>query len=76
MLEKDYILKVCENVKRIRLERNLSQLDFSAITGIDSANIRRIESGRTAPTLRTLFRIADTVEIDIQELIPTSLDKH
>ena len=74
MIESVYISKVCENIKRIRVEKNLSQSEFSAITGIDSANIRRIESGRTAPTIRTLFRIADTVEIDIRELIPTSLD--
>ncbi len=75
MIEEVYIASVCENIKRIRIEKNLSQSEFSAVTGIDAANIRRIESGRTAPTLRTLFRIAQTAEIDIRELIPTSIDK-
>lgn len=36
---------------------------------IDPTNISRIESGRTNPTLFTLFRLAEALEVEITELV-------
>ena len=36
---------------------------------IDTTNISRIESGRTNPTLLTLYRLAQALEVPIRELI-------
>lgn len=36
---------------------------------IDATNISRIEAGRTNPTVYTLFRIAEAMEINPKELL-------
>jgi transcriptional regulator with XRE-family HTH domain len=36
---------------------------------IDPTNISRIESGRTNPTVYTLFRIAEALEVNPKELL-------
>lgn len=39
---------------------------------IDPTNISRIEAGRTNPTLLTLQRIANALEVNISELFVSS----
>ncbi|WKS95817.1 helix-turn-helix domain-containing protein [Riemerella columbina] len=71
-MEKSHILKlVGKNIKTIRKSKGLSQVDLvGRMQGeIDPTNISRIEAGRTNPTLFTLFRLAEALEINIKELI-------
>lgn len=72
MMEKLDLLKcIGKNVKIARESKGLSQLDLvGKIEGnIDTTNISRIESGRTNPTIFTLFRIATALEVSLQELV-------
>lgn len=72
MMEKLDLLKcIGKNVKIARESKGLSQLDLvGKIEGnIDTTNISRIESGRTNPTIFTLFRIATALEVPLQELV-------
>lgn len=59
------------NIQKIRQSKNLSQVDLvGKMEGnIDTTNISRIESGRTNPTLYTLYRIAQALEVDIRDLL-------
>jgi len=59
------------NIQKIRQSKNLSQVDLvGKMEGnIDTTNISRIESGRTNPTLYTLYRIAQALEVDIRDLV-------
>ena len=41
-----------------RTERNMTQEDLAAVTGIRKSNIDRIESGISSPTIDTLARLA------------------
>lgn len=69
-VEKSEILKaVGKKIKELREAKGLSQVDLVGdIEGnIDTTNISRIESGRTNPTLYTLYRIATALEVDIKE---------
>ncbi|AZA81418.1 XRE family transcriptional regulator [Chryseobacterium lactis] len=69
-MEKSEILKSVGNkIKEIRLSKGFSQLDLvGKMEGnIDVTNISRIEQGRTNPTVYTLFRIADALEIHPKE---------
>lgn len=69
-MEKLEILKSVGNkIKEVRLSKGLSQLDLvGKMEGnIDVTNISRIEQGRTNPTVYTLFRIADALEIHPKE---------
>lgn len=71
-MEKSHILKlVGKRIKDIRIAKGLSQVDVvGKMQGeIDPTNISRIEAGRTNPTLFTLFRLAEALEVEITELV-------
>ena len=71
-MEKSEILKSVGNkIKEIRLSKGFSQLDLVVKMegNIDVTNISRIEQGRTNPTVYTLFRIADALDVHPKEFI-------
>lgn len=71
-MEKSEILKaVGKKIKELREAKSLSQVDLvGKIEGnIDTTNISRIESGRTNPTLYTLYRIASALEVELTDLV-------
>ena len=54
-----------------RLERNLTQKELAAITGIPQGEISRMESCKKSPSLRTLQRIAAGLDMQLKiELVP------
>lgn len=71
-MEKLELLKtVSRKIKEIRESKGLTQVDLvGKIEGeIDTTNISRIESGRTNPTIFTLYRIAIALEVSLKELL-------
>lgn len=71
-MEKLELLKnVGKRIQEIRVEKGLTQVDLvGRIEGeIDTTNISRIESGRTNPTIFTIYRIAVALEIPMKELL-------
>lgn len=71
-MEKSEILKkVGKRIKEVRESKSLSQVELvGKMQGeIDPTNISRIESGRTNPTIYTLYRLAEALEVKIIELI-------
>ncbi len=71
-MEKAEILKlVGKRIKYLRESKGISQVELvGRMQGeIDPTNISRIESGRTNPTLFTLFRLAEALEVEITELV-------
>ena len=78
-MEKTEILKIVgKRIKELRESKGLSQVDLvGKMQGeIDPTNISRIESCRTNPTVYTLFRIAEALEVNPKELldVETSTD--
>jgi len=50
-------------------DKDSYQIPVGKMSGeIDPTNISRIESGRTNPTIFTLFRIAEALEIPLKDL--------
>ena len=77
-MEKLEIFKqVGKNIQQIRQSKGLSQVDLvGCIEGnIDTTNISRIEQGRTNPTLLTLYRIAQALEVPLTDLVKDSTAK-
>lgn len=71
-MKKDDLLKlVGNNIKSLRLEKGLSQVELvGKIEGqIDTTNISRIEAGRTNPTVHTLYRIAIALDVELKDLV-------
>ena len=70
-MKKSEMLKIIgQNVKRIRLEKGLTQVDLvgKIEARIDTTNISRIEKGRTNATIHTLFRISQALEVPLTEI--------
>ncbi|UMB52623.1 helix-turn-helix domain-containing protein [Lutibacter sp. A64] len=73
-MEKSELLKLIgKRIQEIRLSKGLSQVDLvGKVEGkIDTTNISRIESGRTNPTLFTLYRISQALEVSLSEIVDT-----
>lgn len=60
-------------IKQIRMNRGVTLAELARRTEIDAAHLSRIESGRTAPTTRTLARIANGLGVSISELFDREL---
>jgi len=60
---------VGEQIRRVRLEHNLSQRDVCERTGIDMASYSRIEQGHASPILDTLIRISFGIGCPLDDLV-------
>ena len=54
---------VGSNVRRLRLERELTQEQFAEISGLSQQYISGLERGRRNPTIVTLYEIATALEV-------------
>lgn len=71
MEKSEILILVGKKIKELREAKGLSQVELvGKMQGeIDPTNISRIESGRTNPTVFTLFRIAEALEIPAYTLL-------
>jgi transcriptional regulator with XRE-family HTH domain len=60
------------NMKARREELGLSQLELARITGIQQPQLSELERGGTNPTLATLARIAEALDLSPSALISAS----
>lgn len=67
--EKAYIKKLGMRIVELRKEKNLKQIDLATKINIEDSALRRIESGRTNPTIKTLLRIAEGLDVELLDLI-------
>ena len=61
--------KLGENLKRIRTEKDISQVDVSRSLGVSRGFVSNIENGKTNPTLATIARLANAVGVSSDELL-------
>ncbi|HEX8969108.1 MAG TPA: helix-turn-helix transcriptional regulator [Chloroflexota bacterium] len=57
-----------ERLRRIRLERFLSQAELARRSGVHALTVTRLESGRTAPSTRTVRALAQALGVQPGEL--------
>jgi transcriptional regulator with XRE-family HTH domain len=60
---------VARNLRRLRVERNLSQEALAADAGIDRTYISRLERGLENPTVAMLEQLAEALGAPIVELL-------
>lgn len=61
--------KLGENIRRIRLTKDMTQGDLCRKLEVDRAYMSNIESGKKNPTLSTIERIAKALGVTINELL-------
>ena len=67
-MKKNINMIVWNNIKKIRNSLNFTQLDLSNKSRISRPTISQIETGDKSPTIKTLERISNALDVDIQDL--------
>lgn len=62
-------LIVAENLRRLRLERNLSLGQLSAVCDVSKVMLSQIEKGDTNPTINTVWKIANGLKVPYTALL-------
>ncbi|HKF50228.1 MAG TPA: helix-turn-helix transcriptional regulator [Terracidiphilus sp.] len=65
-------LQVAAQVRDIRKARHLSQRQLAGRMQVPRTYISKIENGKAIPTLGSLERLADALEIDVSQLVRDS----
>jgi transcriptional regulator with XRE-family HTH domain len=58
-------------IRSYRSDRGLSQGDIERRTGLLRCYLSRVENGHTVPSLETLAKIAEAMEISLADFFPT-----
>ena len=68
---------VGQNVRRIRLERGLTQEQFCDLSGFSQQYVSGLETGRRNPTIVTIYELAKALGVSHLDLVqpPTSRQK-
>ena len=56
-------------IRQARQRADRTQEDVSAVSGLSVVHLQRLERGTANPTVATLYRLADTLGVRVQELL-------
>ena len=65
-------VNIGEVIRSYRNDRGLSQGDIERRTGLLRCYLSRVENGHTVPSLETLAKIAEAMEINLADFFPGS----
>lgn len=67
---------LAQNIRKLRLKKQLSQEKLARLSDIANATLVKIESGAAkAPTITTVAKIASALNVSIDELVGRIKDK-
>jgi transcriptional regulator with XRE-family HTH domain len=66
--------QITKNIKKIRLEKNMSQEKLAELSGLTKGYISKIEKSDKSPPLSTLSKIANALDTDIALLTAEALE--
>lgn len=67
-------MTIGDNIKRIRLQRGLTQRELASLVGIAESAIRGYELGIRTPKIDKLQKISYALHINVETLINTNFD--
>lgn len=62
-------LTVGKRIKEIRESKNIAQQDLAGACNFEKSNMARLEAGKTNPTLYTLQKIAENLDVKLSFLV-------
>ena len=69
LMQSDDAKKLGNNLKRIRTEKDLSQVDVARELDVSRGFVSNLESGKRNPTLSTITRLAKALGVTTDELL-------
>ena len=64
-----FLIRIGQRIQEIRQTKGLTQIELSYRCEMERSNMRRIEAGGTNPTILTLKKIADALEVELDEIV-------
>jgi len=64
-----YLQFIGSKITEIRKLKGISQYKLAKQVMMEQSNLARIEKGLTNPTIKTLLKISDALEINLEEVI-------
>lgn len=64
----EFIIQLGKQIKKIRCEKKMTQLDVAVKADMEENAFQRIEAGRTNPTTKTLFKITRALECNFLDI--------
>ncbi|WP_417784706.1 helix-turn-helix domain-containing protein [Tenacibaculum sp.] len=62
-------LAIGKRIKEIRESKNIAQQDLAAACNFEKSNMARLEAGKTNPTLYTLQKISENLNVKLSFLV-------
>ena len=70
IMDREKLIKnISDNVRLQRTKHRISQDKLSELTGINQQQISYIENGKACPKLETVIKIAEAMNISVNDLI-------
>lgn len=66
---KDDAKKLGENLKKLRIKKDISQIELARILGVDRSFVSNIENGKNNPTLSTITSLVKALGVSTNELL-------
>ncbi|MDR0207267.1 MAG: helix-turn-helix domain-containing protein [Bacteroidales bacterium] len=67
------MIQIADKIKKHRTAKGLSQKEIALEISIDQAQYSRIENGKVEPTLSSLEKIADALNVSLTELFDDNI---
>ncbi|HJY13330.1 MAG TPA: helix-turn-helix transcriptional regulator [Flavobacterium sp.] len=71
----EFIIAFGDKLKKLRIEKKISQEELANSSDIPISQIGRIERGEINTTISTIYAISQALEIDIKELFDFQIQK-
>lgn len=65
-------INVGKQIQKLRDSKGISQQDLAAKCNFEKSNMSRLEAGRVNPTLSTLEKVANSLDVTLAELFTFS----
>jgi transcriptional regulator with XRE-family HTH domain len=69
-------MNIGETIRKFRLQKGMSQGDIEKRTGLLRCYLSRVENGHTVPSLETLSKIAESMEIPLANFFTEAPAEH
>lgn len=57
------------NIRSIREQKSMSAQELASTCNFEKSNMSRLESGKTNPTIWTLYKISQALEVPLEEIV-------
>ncbi len=69
MNDSQFLQEIGARIKKLRIDKNISQNELAMLCDFEKASMSRIESGQTNTTILTLRKICSALDVHICDLM-------